>query len=263
LELREGNWRSRHERVLEGEPLTYFSGLITEIEWLDAREPTVREGNEERLISIGTRLADLLSEPIRARLALRAWNPDEEHSARTLLILSDDPWIPWEILFLPGVGRQGRFLGEAFALTVWTWDLPGCAALPLKRIGTVFAPTSSSDLKAAAAEHDDLEALARGSVRRVERITPHLVPVLTALRSGSFSGLHFSGHGAVRGEHPDLWGLPLENLEHLRAIDLATCDLSETRPLVFLNACRTGQSGVSLTGLVGSPGRSSMPAPER
>jgi hypothetical protein len=250
LELREGSWRSRHERELEGEPFAYFSGLITEIERLDAREPTVRESNEERLLSIGTRLArDLLSEPIHARLAQRAWSPGDGSSARTLLIVTDDPWIPWETLCLSGVGHEGRFLGEAFALAVWPWDIPGCATLPLNRIGTVFPP--SSHLKAAVAEQGDLETLARRSARRVEEVTPRLVPVLAALRSGDFSGLHFSGHASVRGNQPELWGFPLENLEYLRAIDLATCDLGTTRPLVFLNACRTGQSGQSLTGLGG------------
>jgi hypothetical protein len=246
LDLQEGNRRSRTERDLEGEPFAYFSGLIAEIERLNPLEPAARQVNEQLLISIGARLArDLLSEPIRARLTMRA----DGHDTHSLLIISDDPWIPWEILFLADAGGDGRFLGEAFALTVWTWDIQGCAGFPLSKIGTVFPP--GSDLTSAGQEHEDLELLAQQSARHVERITPRLLPVLAALRSGDFSGLHFSGHGAARGSNPDLWSLPLENGEALRAVDLATCDLTRMRPLVFLNACRSSQTGLALTGLGG------------
>jgi hypothetical protein len=250
VELRDGSWRSRHERRLTGEPFAYFSGLFTKIEQLDAGKSDLRQSNEELLVSIGTHLArDLLSEAMRARLLLRAGDGGNGGSARMLWILSEDPWIPWEALFLASAGRQGRFLAEAFALTVWTWDIPACAAIPLKRIGTVFPP--SSGLAAAGKEHGDLEVLAQGTDRQVEKITPRLVSVLTALHSGEFSGLHFSGHGAARVSNPDLWSFPLDEEEALHAVDLATCDLTATRPVVFLNACRTGRSGLSLTGLGG------------
>jgi hypothetical protein len=223
LDLKE---RSFGAFVLETDPAEFFRHFLK-------GDPSV-----EALRSRGSYFAEQLLPP-----GLRRTLSDLRHQVTTLQILSDDPWIPWEILRLD----DGLFLCEAFALTRWIYQVPQrTLRLPLTRIAAVVP--RNSDLPHAESEWEDLQSLA-GDERQVERILARRKEIAAAFRTGSYDGWHFTGHGFFRINAPDLSSIYLENHEELTPVDLAgdAKRMGKPRPLVFLNACYTGQSGLSLT----------------
>lgn len=198
-----------------------------------------------RLLAQGAYFAEeLLSPELRKTLAaLRG-------RCKTLQIVSDDPWIPWEVLRIEesrsSAVVDGPFLCEAFALTRWIHTIRQTAFLPLARIAAVVPRDLGP--RHAEGEWDDLESLA-GDGRRVERLPARARAVGEALRSGRYDGWHFAGHALFLGDEPDLSPIRLEEGEDLRPVDLSgeARRMGVCRPLVFLNACETGRSGLSLT----------------
>lgn len=181
--------------------------------------------------------------------------------AWTLHIVSEAPWIPWELLRLqrdPEVARiDGPFLCEAFALTR---GLPGRSlpvSLPLSRIGVVIPRNQNlrkeQQLPSLEGEWEDLRALRAQGIRDVERIEARVVPIVEAFSRGEHDGWHFSTHARFEDDAPDLSDVTLENDESLLPSHVAgeASALGDRQPLVFFNACSSGLTGLSLTSLGG------------
>lgn len=86
-----------------------------------------------------------------------------------------------------------------------------------------------------------------------EDIPPTLQAIYALLESSKFNGLHFACHGEYQAQNPDQSALWFEGRQPLRPNDIVGKKrmFGREHPLVFLNACETGQSGVSLTGIGG------------
>ncbi|HSG38951.1 MAG TPA: CHAT domain-containing protein, partial [Thermoanaerobaculia bacterium] len=172
--------------------------------------------------------------------------------ATTLQVISEAPWIPWEILRIESRPESddidGPFLCEAFALTRWLPNQAPAARLPLGRIAVIVP--DDSDLPCSSEELSDMESL-RAPNRGVERVTALAPSVVEALRRGEHDGWHFSTHGRFDHYAPDLSEIWLQDEEKLTPVHLSQAKLWDRRPLVFLNACSSGQSGLSLTSVGG------------
>lgn len=178
-----------------------------------------------------------------------------QHRVTTVLLVSDEPWIPWELVRLEdpaGAGSgAGRFLCEAFALARW---LPGPAPaleLPLRRLALV---ASEADGQIAVREEREFIERQQGVARSVCSVPARFEPLLEALASGGYDGWHFCGHGGVpKDPDPNLLFLPLDDHRTLtpRILGSEAAGLGRSRPLVFLNACHTGRGGFSLTSVGG------------
>jgi len=243
------NYRPFGPVPLHLEPQAYFRDLFKEIEYLPLATTEQRQVAERKVAGVGARLCRELLPPELQQLlwSLRG-------RVRTVLIQSDEPWIPWEILQLQGREGQrlvpGPFLSQAFALTRWLRGVELRPSLPLTRIAVVVP--DGTGLAGARRELNLLMGLANAS-RRIERIPARFGPVLDALDSGVWDGWHFSGHGLPsRSTDPDSSRLVLEEDEVLTPGDLSSSgNLGLVHPLVFLNGCSTGRGGLSLTGLGG------------
>ncbi|MCL4299201.1 MAG: CHAT domain-containing protein [Anaerolineae bacterium] len=228
------------------EPLQYFKDFFEDIEGLP-----IEAGESQRKMALkGARLfKDLLPENLRVLLwALR-------DRITTVQVLSDEPWIPWELLKLQGQDDDGRvtegpFLCEAFVMTRWFPEIGRRPGLGLKRIG-VICPADSG-LPYAQDERDYLFSLA-GHQRQVEQIPATFLTVEETLSRGEYDGWHFTGHGKFESPDPDRSRILLEQKRWLSPGEISgrvsNCGLRQ--PLVFLNACQTGQQALSLTGMGG------------
>ncbi len=165
-----------------------------------------------------------------------------KHRFQTLQIVSDDPWIPWEILRIEESPESevvdGPFLCEAFALTRWIPSIRQTIYLPLARIAA--AVPRGSNLPTIEQEWQILQAL-DGYGRQVERIPARLREISDAFRQGAYDGWHLTGHGLFRRDAPDLSRILLEEGEELTPVHLAgeAKRMGIKRPLVFLNVCDT------------------------
>lgn len=230
-------------QVLRTEPREFFRSFFREIENLNCGVAV-----RERLKASGAALArELLPPPLSERF----WEL-QSRDQRSVWIVSDEGWIPWELLVLSRQDASGpvtgQFLCETFALTRWQPDRRPHLDLPLRQLALVV--TDHRDLPAVARERRDIEALA-GAGRTVREVPARYEDLTKAMAEGTFDGWHFAGHGVAYGEDPYVLGIRLpgdEALTKLTPKDLAgdAANLGRCRPLVFLNACRTGQGAASL-----------------
>ncbi len=224
----------------------YLSELWSDLEEAYDDSPQERALAERRRIALGARLAEqLLPEPLRRCLA--AWSTEP----RSLVIVSDEPRIPWEIAWLEGGGPEpdsGCFLAEAFALARW---LPGrreILELPFQDIGLLVA--SGSQLPNALSERAVVLGLANRD-RRVHEISPEPLEVVDEIARGGHDAWHFIGHSSARAKNADRWPLELGGGARLRPDDLRSLDTGGGAPFVFLNSCTSGRRGFTLTGFGG------------
>jgi CHAT domain-containing protein/AAA ATPase-like protein len=247
---------------LPGQPRDYQAYLITKIEKLgEGRDidgsPLLNEEIERKLIKIGRELYLELFPP-EMRQAYREIRRQEIQSIR---IVSDEPWIPWELIkpfdgSLPDDVLDDEFLCLQFELTRW---LSGDRApVPLselraRRLACILTATS---LPKAGEEKAFLAELAQARPG-VEDASPVLSSASAAeafLEAGGVDLLHFAGHGTFDAAQPNESALPFPDGSVLRPTDLQgplAARIAQDRPLVFLNACSVGQQSWSLTRLGG------------
>lgn len=281
--LREGGawWRTFPPVPLQQASASFAIDLYRSIANLvDAEDPTVQavlgtrltipaEDVDRRMKKLGQNLwAMLLPDELKALYAAEraAW------ANKTLLILSDEPHLPWELVW--PYDSAGQWSDDApwcgtLLMTRWLRKdgrgngnemAPG--ALALSRL-MVLAPTYSllSNLKGAQREQEMLLELAVSyGVRNVSPSQPTWGKVLDLLEEGDYDWLHVAAHGNFHAASPDgdsaLW------LAHDRALtpqDLAgpeiAAHLTAVRPGFFFNACQVGRQGWALTRIGGFANR--------
>jgi hypothetical protein len=241
------------------DPFAYLASLFAGVEKLPLGLGANRRKAAERLQGIGAALArELLPQALLARLsALGAETPAPVAEAPILYLLSNESWVPWEMLRLAsrdGTG-PGPFLVEAFAVTRWLHQPAPALGLPLTRVGLVVPKEETSEQEGGLSTGEEKEALLRlgGPAHEFGTVPARYMPLIEALAAGECDGWHCSGHGLARDDNPTLWGLQLEGGDRLTPPDLegSARGLGGRRPLVFLNACHSGRNAFALTRLSG------------
>ena len=173
---------------------------------------------------------------------------------QSVLVQSEEPWIPWELCKLQGQEHEhtvgGPFLCEAFAMARWLLGTPMKPRLNLKNMAIVVP--GNSGLSYAQDEQKYLLSLA-GEKRQVKRVPARFLELREALASGLYDGWHFTGHGGFHEANPNRSVMYLEDQEEFTPEDLSgvVSDLGRAKPVVFLNACQIGRSAMSLTDIGG------------
>jgi hypothetical protein len=173
----------------------------------------------------------------------------------TLLITSDEPWIPWEMvkpyLLNPDTNQEQSdgFLSETFQVARWLAGRGPAEAVHIQR-ATIVVP--GRDLLYTAREEAYFRAL---PAKQVEIAGPlrTSADVRKLAQDGGVQLLHFAAHGRLDAANANLSPLSLED-GALTPYDLAgarVAGLRRDRPLVFLNACHTARVAFALTGLGG------------
>ena len=171
----------------------------------------------------------ILPEPLRRRLASIGESSSRSSAEPpTLWVISDEFWIPWEIFCLAEGGRTPKFLGGAFALSHWNFDLEASLALPLRQLAIVGGLGSGS--KWAWEELELVKSLHKAGSRRVVEIENSRRGIVAALAAKRFDGWHLIGHGAESFESLEL--SPLSSSEPAAT----SRDFGGSRPLIFLNS---------------------------
>lgn len=239
--------------LLKTDPRSYFQNFFTEIDSLktDTREEKVIAGKR-----LASRCAGLFKSLLPKALGDKLW--EFRDRIRTVQVQSDDPSIPWELLKLQGVqdGKvmEGPYLCEAFAMTRWFTGTPRVPTLHLQRMA-IIVPSDDSRVTSANEERTYLLSLADAQRKRqVIEVPANFLDVVDALTNNQYDSLHFTGHGRFNAQDPNRSAIILEGNypeNVLGPIDLNIRNYGPAKPLVFLNACQTGQQALSLTGIGG------------
>ena len=236
--------------TIEIEPMAYFTEFFKDIDQLPIKSAADKAETARVLERKGAALYDMVfPEGLKTLL----WQVrDRIHS---LIIQSEEPWIPWEICRMSGTNDQGLieegpFLCERYVIARWNPQETFKQPLSLKEMALVVPQDSGLDF--AQAEGNLILGLASPE-RKVTSIRAEPADVQAAMASGRYSAFHFTGHGAMNGANPDRSEMKLERGKVFRPEDLSgrVRNLRAGRPIVFLNACQIGAGAMGLTGLGG------------
>lgn len=175
---------------------------------------------------------------------------------KSLVVTSDEPWIPWELVkpyeFDAATGEviDDDFLCVQFRLSRW---LAGRGIPDLVRVRAAQLVAPGSNLEYVRRERDyftgELPPTVRpGPILQTKR------EVLTALEAAGTQVFHFACHGDFAYDNPDESVLVLQDREEFapsEVIGAVRAGVTRSQPLIFLNACHSGQIGFALTGLGG------------
>lgn len=246
---------------------------------------TTPQDDARTLSNLGIRLYEqVLPEALRQLCWTLA-----ERGIGSLLILSDDPHIPWELIrpfetnVAPGQPGLLPFWGEQFAITRWLRGPATTDRFVLQQVHAMAAGGGKKSAPAAATggrdsrnpaanastgtardgllydpsleSADDELAIMRSlkdAGASVRELPARRQELITALESGEFDFLHVASHGVFGGRRSaDASALLMED-GPLTVSDLspvAAAVLRRAAPLIFFNACSSGRSGYSLTRL--------------
>lgn len=274
--IREGGawWRSFSPVRINGDPAAHAAQLyarITTITAADSRHLSTRpelprDDADRQIRKLGQALWE---EAVPPDLKLLYAQERDQWRNQSMLIFSDDPYLPWELLWPYDV--------EAGA---WEDEGPWCQRLYLARWlrkddrgnGNEMAPTQLAmrnlailapmytqlnNLPFAQQERQTLLTLAqRYQLQNVGPADSTWSSVIDFLENGGYDWLHFAAHGSFRPDAPDgdsaLWLQEDRALspQHLTGAAIRRYFVQH-RPAFFFNACEVGRQGWALSRIGG------------
>ena len=169
-------------------------------------------------------------------------------SVKSLLIISDEPWIPWEIIkpfqFNQGKKEQEPFWCEQFAISRWLSG-PGVANLCSIDSDNLAIPIAPNHTNLAWAKKE--ATFVKELNKSCANVNIESIPIISKVKDlknyleesqNQFSVLHFACHGMFNTTSPD--GSAIELTDRSLRPSSIYLDFSHKslRPLVFINACQ-------------------------
>jgi hypothetical protein len=253
-------------KLTSSSPQNYLQSLFANLGNL-AAQPVEQLAEEDARVAAGDIAAigqQLYKELFPPELQTELWtrilpkrrdagNPDGIIS--TLLITSDEPWIPWEMVkpyrIDPDTGaeRSAGYLAEMFQVTRWLAGRSPAHQVHVKEARIVAPQTELLYAQREEAYFRQLPA------RRVQVNGPlrSIADVRQVAHDGGVQLVHFAAHGRFDPQNANLSPLSLDDGVFTPA-DLTgerAAGLRRERPIVFINACHTARLSFTLTGVGG------------
>lgn len=246
-------WQPLGSVALSEEPSVWTAEIMDEVDSaLRPKGKAATKGDREdplrRLDALALRLGEVLLSPeLRQELA-RLNELRDKGLAQSLLLISDESSIPWELL---KTDAQADFLCLRFRLGRWLAGpkLPGL--LRIQRVA--WTESRANTLRANAAAAPYFSDLARRLPLQAGQPLNSRQALLDELEAGHTQLLHLTGMASFVPNHPDRsvvmlgdGSLPLEQL-----VGQPAAGLAHSRPLVFLNPSTSDRAGWTATSLAG------------
>ncbi|MGK2965565.1 MAG: CHAT domain-containing protein [Tepidiformaceae bacterium] len=246
-----------HTRVgsvtLTGSPLDEIQGVYNELSKMAGARPATDDeaaAQERRMANLGRGLWErLFSDELKAAY----W--DFAPKIESLLITSDEPWIPWEIVKpfrfdSAGQREDAPYLCESFKVARWLSGPGPADQLAVTHVRPVAPAVVNLDsVRTELAYLEQLSTLRAGVLPDV----PYndRARVVDLFEAGDFSIIHFAAHGTFDSLSPDNSGISLTGGPFRPSDVFARFGGTRPRPLVFINACHGARMQFAFTGLGG------------
>lgn len=237
----------------------------------EQKQIQINPGKKKRIEKLGLRLwKDLIPQELKDHYIENR----EQWRDKTLLIMSDDPYIPWEVVWPYNEGKK---------YDNWEQDkYPWCISMKMTRWlnhdvreddesrpptqlklnkFACIAPRYSGgqELENAQREQEHLAQLCID--KNINDTTPDKLSyskICELLQTGNYNWLHIAAHGGFNSNTPDdASAIYLEGDEKLTIDDMIGPDIEghiwSTRPAFFFNTCHGGRQSWGLAGLGGWP----------
>ena len=259
------HWTPAGSVQLEEEPRLFLQKTINRLnkmarKGVSGRTETQTADFKDALDRIGQELYDqIFSDDLKRAYAGRISKLRKEGVITNLLITSDEPWIPWEILKpyqtdsdSGDVLVDDDFLCSEFRLSRW---LAGRGVPDFVEINDDRIVAPPSNLQAVNREIDYFETTLPQRLHFAPQLPLETAAdVLDALADKAANLYHFSCHGNFDADNADESPLQLKDGKKLAPSDVIgryETGVVQSKPLVFLNACYSGQVGRNIRGLGG------------
>lgn len=189
-------------------------------------------------------------------------DPKKRAPLETIQFVSDEPYIPWELMRVADDDRAGNEEPEILALqhAVGRWIAPDAHELRQSLSISEIAVFATDYAKVAGVKNKlkwapiELQNL----VDNFSAIEKKVLKAVMAefLKEGQAQAIHFSCHGEMNVQIPDKALIKLEDADLFASTVWSTetrRGIGRQRPLVFLNACQTGATGELLGFVFGWP----------
>jgi CHAT domain len=254
------NILERYEsRPINGDRQQYIEKIYQEIEsrWSNIQEDITAFAEELRALG-GQLLDELVPESLQSQL----WQ--HRQALQSIMVISSEPFIPWEIIHLKPPGQsylpdEVCFLGQ-LGLVRWLYDTgfpPTNLALRSNRCRYLIPHYGNNSYRLPQAEQ---EVPFLKQTFQATAIAPTPLAVIQALQSSDFDLLHFAGHGQaepgapakllLEGKHNTTTYIP-SDISATTVSQYCRFRASKTQPIILLNACQIGRNGYALTGVSG------------
>jgi CHAT domain-containing protein len=179
---------------------------------------------------------------------------DKKDEIKNIFVISDEEWIPWEIIKPFRISESGdtevdEFWCLKYAISRW---LP--CYFPEKRIfvgkSALIAYDNNGKLKHVPAEVKIITEILRSEGVDVMSIEPKRLEVLKQLNDSEMNLIHFACESTHNERSPDDSDIKLED-DGLKARDIGVTNLRKGRPLVCISACESGRTGYTFSGIGG------------
>ena len=228
----------------EREPSLWWEDFYEELENLKATEDP--ENIKETLSSKGSDLYEKLF----PRELKEIWENQIRGKVKSIMIISEEPWIPWEIIkpsykTETGEPKEDGFLCETYFLTRWIRGPTPPSVIKISQ-SALIAP-AGSELPSVQQEATFLMTCLKNMVE----IEPTLKSVRKLLKEGGFHLIHFACHGKFDPEAHEQSIVFLQGNDKLKSRDISgeRMKFLRDKPFVFINACQTARGDFSLVGI--------------
>jgi hypothetical protein len=189
-------------------------------------------------------------------------DPKRRAPLETIQFISDEPYIPWELMRVADDDRAGNEDPEILALrhAVGRWIARDSHELRQSLSISEIAVFATDYAKVAGVKNKlkwapiELQNL----VDNFSAVEMKVLKIVMAefLKEGHAQAIHFSCHGETNVQDPDKARIKLEDADLFASTVWSTDTrrgIGRHRPLVFLNACQTGAAGELLGFVFGWP----------
>lgn len=245
------NYKSFKVEIHQPDLGNYFLDFFNGIDGLSQDTKQQRLDTIDKLKAKGATLyKDLFPEELRRIF----WSIHDK--IKSIVINSDEPWVPWEICFMysdeEGI-ETGKFLCESYEISRW---ISGSYS-PTEEIKIANAAfvIPDSNLVCPPNEKEQIVNLFHQKNTPSTEISATYSEVRKSFLSGDYNIWHFSGHGTdSNGTNSDGYKIILNENSSFSPNDITGMkSIGKGKPIIFFNACQASKPGLGLTGLSGWP----------
>lgn len=234
------------------EPRQFIFSLLDELSEMSSSSYTDEIKYENIINKIENAGKDLYKRLIPEDLKRILWKYKEK--IRSIFIVTDEEWIPWEIIKPFRVTEKNNTEIDEFwcmKYIISRWFSPHFAfeQITIKK-STIIAYDFKGKLKNVKMEKEKIENILIINDIKTIPIEPKRLEILGFLSDNDINLIHFASDCEYDNGNPDNSNIKLSDY-NLRVKDINVTNLKKGKPLVFINACDSGRLNYTFCGLGG------------
>ncbi|MBU7028392.1 MAG: CHAT domain-containing protein [Theionarchaea archaeon] len=241
-----------HTEVQIHEPRRFMSAMLRELGMISSASYSEKEKYVNTISKVETIGMNLYKRLIPDQLKQILW--DNKEGIQSIFIVTDEEWIPWEIIKPFRISGDGNIEVDDFwcmdhVISRWLSPHFPWERIPVRK-SIVIAYDNRGKLAYVPKEKENIEKILKSKDVEILSTEPKRLEILELLSNKEINLFHFACECFYDESSPDNSYMKLSDYE-LKARDISVSNLRKGRPFVFINACESGRAGYTYSGLGG------------